>query len=159
MAKRPSFSYFFAQATVEYIIIIALILVLAIIILSVSGFFPSFAYSAQTTDSAKYWAESAYPIAIIDYMQENDKLSLILENRASANIDISEFEVTNAGLAYSRSSIDSIPPGGRSSVILTTISCSGSKTLEYGVEIEYNTDSVSGLEQNGIKPLYIRCKD
>ncbi|MFH1306043.1 MAG: hypothetical protein ABIH83_00095 [Candidatus Micrarchaeota archaeon] len=143
----------------EYIVIIAIVLSIAIIVLGISGFFPSFTYSAQMGDSARYWSSAASPIAIIDFKQTADNFSAIIENRASANIQITGFALSTEDGTYTETGFSSLPPGGRSSVSFNTQSCSGRRMLMYDVQISYDTDHVSGLNQKGLKQLYVQCTD
>lgn len=148
-----------AQASTEYLIIIAVVLVLALVILGLMGGFPSFSYNAQAGDSARYWSSSASPIAIIDFKQTGSALALRVENRAPLAIRLDSLTLTAAG-SYSVSGLPlRLSPGGAATLNLTTESCTGHQSISYGVNITYGTDQVSGLTQAGAKPLYISCSD
>jgi hypothetical protein len=148
-----------AQASTEYLVIIAVVLVLALVILSLMGGFPSFSYNAQAGDSARYWSSSASPIAIVDFKQTGSSLALRVENRASLAISLNSLTLTAAG-SYPASGLPiSLPPGGAATINLTTESCSGHQSISYGVNMTYGTDQVSGLSEGGAKPLYVYCSD
>ncbi len=148
-----------AQASTEYLIIIAVVLVLALVILGLVGGFPSFSYNAQAGDSARYWSSSASPLAIIDFKQTASALSLRVENRAPVAVSLTNMTLTAAG-SYPLSGLPiSLPPGGAATLSVTTESCSGHQGISYGVNITYSTDQVSGLTQSGAKPLYVSCSD
>lgn len=155
----PSSNFLFSkgQASVEYVVILSLVLLLGTIVLAVSGFFPSFSYSSQIGDSSKYWQSTASPLAIIDSTQSSTTLSAVLENRASANIKISSIVLTHESQIYTVMSFPSIPPGGKYIFSLTGPSCNGQSAIAYLVQINYDTDSVASLVQKGIKPLYVQC--
>lgn len=159
MRARPPSSFSKAQASTEYLVLLAIALILAIIGLGVSGFFPSFSYDAQAGDSMRYWANAASPIAIIDAKQSNATLQLELENRASANLHLTGLGMKLRDTTYQPASLPVLPPGGRAAVSLTTVSCTGHQSLSYAVQINYSTDQVGGLAQAGAKPLYITCSD
>lgn len=148
-----------AQASTEYLVIIAVVLVLALVILGLMGGFPSFSYNAQAGDSARYWSSSASPIAIVDFKQTGSALSLRVENRASLAVSLNSLTLTAAG-SYAASGLPlSLPPGGAATLNLTTEPCSGHQSISYGVNITYGTDQVSGLNEGGAKPLYVYCSD
>ena len=155
---RPA-SFQFAQASSEYLIIIAVVLALGLVILGLMGGFPSFSYNAQAGDASRYWASSASPIAIIDFKQAGDALSLRLENRASVAIRIDSFNLTAASHYQYGSLPLNLPPGAAATVSLTTESCTGHQAISYAVSIAYSTDQVSGLSESGTKPLYVSCSD
>lgn len=146
------------QGSLEYIVVLALALTLALVILSVSGIFPSLSYDWQTGDSSSYWSRAAAPIAIVDFKQTGSSLSVVLENKASTNLHLSSLQLSTKS-NYSTSSLPTLPPGGTTSVSLTTESCSGRQVLEYVVQINYSTDQVSSLSERGAKPLYVQCTD
>ena len=148
-----------AQASTEYLVIIAVVLVLALVILGLLGGFPSFSYNAQAGDSARYWSSSASPLAIVDFKQTASALSLRVENRAPVAVRLDGLTLTAAG-SYPLSGLPiSLPPGGAATLNLTTESCSGHESVSYGVNITYSTDQVSGLVEGGTKPLYVSCSD
>ena len=146
------------QGSVEYIVVLALALSLALVILSVSGLFPSLSYDWQTGDSASYWSRAAAPLAIVDFKQTGTNLSVVLENRASTNLHLSSIEFA-AAAQYTATSLPTLPPGGTTLVSLTTQTCSGRQVIEYNVSIHYSTDQVALLSERGAKPLYVQCTD
>ncbi len=149
----------YAQASTEYLVIIAVVLVLALVILGLVGGFPSFSYNAQAGDSVRYWASSASPIAIIDFKQVNSSLSLRVENKAPVAVSITAMSLS-AAATYPISGLPiSLPPGGAATLNLTTESCTGYQSISYAVNITYSTDQVSSLSQSGAKPLYVSCSD
>ena len=148
-----------AQASSEYLIIIAIVLALGLVILGLMGGFPSFSYNAQAGDSARFWASAASPVAIIDFIQTANTLSLRLENRASVAIRIDSLNLTSASVHQLGGLPLSLAPGAASTVSLTTESCSGHQSISYLVNISYSTDQISGLTESGTKPLYVSCSD
>lgn len=157
MQLPPHPPLFRAQAAVEYIIILSVVLILGTIILAITGFFPTFSYGSQVGDSIKYWQTTASPIAIIDTTQSGTTFEAVLENKASANIQITGFKLTHGTTEYNQHTLNSMPPGSKQSFSLTAQDCAGRQTLEYAVQISYNTDSVSSLVQKGVKHLFVQC--
>jgi hypothetical protein len=148
------------QASTEYLVVLAITLALALVVLGVAGFFPSFSYDAQAGDSVQYWARAASPLAIVDSKQTSDNLSIILENHASATLHLTAIHISLPFTSYSPSiTLPTLPPGGRSLVWLTTSSCTGRQTLSYNIQFNYSTDQVSNLTQESAKPLYVQCSD
>ena len=54
-----------AQGATEYLVLLAVVLIIALVSVALLGFFPGMALDAQKTQSKAYWA-SASPIAIVD---------------------------------------------------------------------------------------------
>jgi len=152
-------SFFPAQAATEYVILLSLVLLVSLIAISVTNFFPGFTYSSQSSASQKYWASSS-PIAIIDFTQSGSSFSAVIENRANANIQISSFVFSTKSANYDAAPIPALSPGEKYAISsLSTESCTGRKPMEYDVRIDYATDEVSSLVQTGLKPIYLRCTD
>lgn len=150
-----------AQLSSEYIVILALVLILGAIILALTGFFPSFASNSQVSDSTKYWYSSS-PISIIDAMQDGSDFSAVLENRASATINISKFTIFYDSDSYEHVASPQISiPSGENYILSfspTSFSCDDQSYFLYRIQIDYSLQSIDGLTQTGIKPLYVPCK-
>ena len=54
-----------AQGAVEYLVLLAVVLIIALVSVALLGFFPGMASDAQITQSQIYW-QSASPIAITE---------------------------------------------------------------------------------------------
>ncbi|VVB57518.1 Uncharacterised protein [uncultured archaeon] len=158
-AARPGSAR--AQASTEYLIVLALVLTLALVVLGAFGIFPSFSFSAQTGDSARYWATSASPFLVPDFKQTGSSLSVVLSNSAPVSLILSSASLKIRDTPYSTSTTLplTLPPGGRARLDFTTQSCSGRQVLGYDVNFTYQAGSVSGLYERGAKPLYVQCVD
>jgi len=55
-----------AQGATEYLVLLAVVLIVALVSVALLGFFPGMASDAQETQSKTYWA-SAQPIAIVEW--------------------------------------------------------------------------------------------
>jgi len=55
-----------AQGATEYLVLLAVVLIVALVSVALLGFFPGMAADAQETQSKAYWA-SASPIAIVEW--------------------------------------------------------------------------------------------
>lgn len=159
MSKNSFFSFNKGQSATEYIIILALVLTLALIVFATLTIFPAFSHSAQVGDSIRYWSSAATPIAILDFKQTSSTFEAVLENKADATLVINEFNLSTSSGSYISGSPPTLAPGERAFVNVTTTSCSGAQTLRYDVYINYSTIEVSGLEQKGLKGLYVTCTD
>ena len=152
------------QASTEYLIVLAITLTLALAVLGVVGFFPSFSYDSQVGDSIAYWGNAAAPVSIVGFKQTGANFSATVENRAAANLHLTGFGLTPASssssVAYQpAAALPVLPPGGRAAIAVTAVSCSGHQTLSYAVQINYSTDQVANLTETGAKPLYVQCSD
>jgi archaellin len=56
---------FIGQGATEYLVLLAVVLIIALVSIALLGFFPGMAADAKTTQTQSYW-QSASPIAVID---------------------------------------------------------------------------------------------
>ena len=155
------FSKSSGQGTTEYIILLAIVLTLGLAVMGVLNFFPSFSFNSQSGDSARYWQDSASPIAIVDWTQTGSALQFVIENRASTDLTLTKavLEVEGTSYTITPSPLLALPPGARRTIPISTQSCTGHKVLGYNVYLTYGTEQVPGLMQVGIKPLFVQCSD
>jgi len=146
------------QGTTEYIILLALVLAFGLAVLGIMGFFPMFSYNSQLADSAKYWADSASPIAIIDFKQQGTSFEAVLENRAPLDLNLTSF-ILNSGANYSAALLPALAPGAKSTLLVVAENCSGRKVVSYNVFINYSTEEIANLTQIGEKKLFVQCLD
>jgi len=57
--------FYKGQGATEYLVLLAVVLIVALVSVALLGFFPSMASDAQITQSQMYW-KSASPIAIVE---------------------------------------------------------------------------------------------
>jgi len=65
LASAPTAGTLRAQGATEYLVLLAVVLIVALVSVALLGFFPGMASDAQVTQSRMYW-QSASPIAIIE---------------------------------------------------------------------------------------------
>ena len=65
-APPPAYHAFLAQGATEYLVLLAVVLIVALVSVALLGFFPGMASDAQITQSQMYW-QSATPIAITEW--------------------------------------------------------------------------------------------
>ncbi|MCX8163695.1 MAG: class III signal peptide-containing protein [Candidatus Micrarchaeota archaeon] len=145
------------QTSVEYIILIAVVLSIGLIVLILGGFFPSFSFSSEFQSSKNYW-ENTSPIAIIDSYQQNSTLYLVLKNKANTLINISSIKAVY-GLKEEYSYLQNIVlfPGQSQKIFFSAKNCQKSQNIFYDLTFFYSTQSVSNLSFRGTKPLYLIC--
>ena len=65
LASPPTYRPLLAQGATEYLVLLAVVLIVALVSVALLGFFPGMASDAQLTQSQTYW-QSATPIAILE---------------------------------------------------------------------------------------------
>jgi hypothetical protein len=163
------------QGATEYIVVLAIVLMVALVVVGLLGFFPGFSGDTQVSESSSYWG-TARPFAILDSLQfvatanTLQNVTLVVENHAPSAITVTLVNITslaNGSSAWNSTSV-SFAPGERNSLIILNESavangdlydCTGrsGKTNSYNVTFTYNQDPLSGKKQVGSKPLVVLC--
>jgi len=93
LASAPTAGTLKGQGATEYLVLLAVVLIVALVSVALLGFFPGMASDAQATQSKAYWA-SASPIAITEwgarYMQSPG-------TETYANYTVPYFRIKNNG--------------------------------------------------------------
>ena len=111
------------QGATEYIVVLAIVLMVALVVVGLLGFFPSFSTNTQVTEYTQYWAVQR-PLAILDAAQLSSgnvgqNVTLVIENHGISSITVTKVNVSlsPAGSAASQTGMGS--PGNVTSVALS----------------------------------------
>lgn len=66
LLRSPTYCLLLAQGATEYLVLLAVVLIVALVSVALLGFFPGMASDTQIAQSKSYWS-SASPIAIIEW--------------------------------------------------------------------------------------------
>lgn len=156
-------SWMKAQGASEYLILLAVVLIVGMVAISLLGGFTNIGGDARFVQSNQYWS-GASPVSIQDSSQYNSTLSLDLQNMQSDRIVITNVSVTDP-LGSSTGSAVFSPGitfnGGAKRVVsitnLTACNLSTYNIYEYTVSITYSTNDIAGNVEHGAKPLSGKC--
>lgn len=142
------------QGATEYLVLLAVVLIIALVSIALLGFFPGLAADARITQSSSYWRGEARPFAILDHtFNSTGAGALVLQNNDASGT----FTITSLGVANGTGSVGSgaaFAPGETK-----TITVSGSSTGSAGgvydlnVTITYTTPNGVTSKQYGAKNL------
>lgn len=147
-----------AQGATEYLVLLAVVLIVALVSIALLGFFPGLAGDAKMTQSAAYWKSEASPFSIQEHSVTGSTgaTSLIVQNMDSSGT----FTLTNVSLASSlgscsNSTSTAFGSGETRTILCTDVSISGSAgaTYELNVNITYTTPHGLTKTEFGSKPV------
>ncbi|VVB98491.1 Uncharacterised protein [uncultured archaeon] len=145
-----------AQGSTEYLVLLAVALVVALVVVGILGWFPGLGGGASETQSKTYWA-GAMPFSITVVKLAASGSQMTLSNRLSDQLTLTSIRL-NTVAAYTGSTAFT---GGQENTIAITTTCTAAnsgKTVQYdNVTITYNRGKITGIRQVGDKPLIIRC--
>ncbi|MFA5763222.1 MAG: class III signal peptide-containing protein [archaeon] len=138
------------QGTIEYLVIIAIVVVIALVVVGIllqildQG-------SAIPTESAKIAWKSAEPWAIVDWSVGSDgNLTVVIQNNSHETLDFVAFNLTGSDINDTSATV---PPGApiTRTINVTTKTTSGqySYDKDSNMYIEYNTSNINGKKQFG----------
>lgn len=148
-----------AQGTTEYLIILAVIIVIALVVVGVMGWVPGLSGGITEQQSRAYW-QSTSPFTIVEYKFNAGLTTAELEvQNVSANkLDLTDVQIDGAtavGIGFN----ESFNAGERRLVNLTLAPvCGATGTgFDYAVSFTYDSKNVTGLMQIGDKGLIGKC--
>ena len=147
-----------AQGAPEYLILLAVVLIVGLVAVTLLGGFSDIAPSSRETEGAQYWKGIARPFSIQEWAQHNSTLTLTIKNMEPDKLVITNITIGN---------VSYVPTGGISfgGGATKTISISGLPACDattydfydYDVVIIYSTLNIQGKVQKGEKKLSGPC--
>ena len=131
------------QTATEYLIILAVVIIIALIVVGVLGGIPGIGRGASGRSSAAFW--SSQDIGIKDYaVSESGTDTIIVKNNMRNSVTINDVLVNDFDLETGSSTLG---PGGAKTYTGNIAACSAGQSFSYGVSISYQ-DSVTGASYN-----------
>jgi hypothetical protein len=123
------------QGATEYLVLLAVVLIIALVSIALLGFFPGISSDAKITQSSAYW-KSARPFAILEHAipASTENATLVVQNiESTGTFIITNFSLTGAGgTSYSTTNY-SLPPGTSQSIWVNTTAASPTTPTAGGV--------------------------
>ena len=162
------------QGATEYLILLAVVLIVALASIALLGFFPGMSADTQLAESKAYWSGAARPFQVLDAASTYG----LCGNAAAGgyvlsmqNTEISTLTITNisvdgsSGFCISGAAAPNAPvslgPGERKALsVITSASaspCTEGKVAQMNLNITYSTGYLPNKVQSGTKKLALRC--
>ncbi|MEM3555437.1 MAG: hypothetical protein QXF56_01830 [Candidatus Micrarchaeia archaeon] len=150
-----------AQAAIEYLIILAVVVIIALIVIGVIGGFPGMTRGISERDSAAYWAGADIGITRYYLSKTAAASQLVIRNNRLFQINLTSIKFDGGSNILNYTDGVLISPGSAVLVNLTGTSCANiGETVTKNVEIQYK-DATYGVTYTftGEKPLVGTCQD
>lgn len=154
------------QGATEYLVLLAVVLIVAMVAIALLGFFPGLAGDAKKTQSDAYWRGEARPFAILEHSQTGGTLTVVLQNVEAEQRSLALINISGQGATFTSNSTvlnntNQYFPAGekRTFAIVGTSNCTASSTYEYQVTLVYNNsdNTITNQRQYGAKTLVGKC--
>jgi hypothetical protein len=143
------------QGATEYLVILAVVLIVALVVIALLGFFPGVGGAARESQSASYWS-GAQPFSITAFKVTGTNATLTMQNRLSEKLILNNISFDGNDGNTSNVTFKGGEEKTTSGTLSTTCGSSGSG-FEYAIIITYTQGSVTGKKQFGDKPLVGKC--
>jgi len=144
------------QVSTEYLVILAIVLVVALIVVYLVGGFSGIGSGTIETASKNYWA-GASPFSIKTVKAMDTDLELEIQNNDLERLTITDITVDNASVFSTSTQFNS----GDSKVVTGTLGANcgtTGQTYTYNnVVITYTKGSITDMVEVGAKPLVGKC--
>lgn len=145
-----------AQGSTEYLMVMAVVILVALVVVSILGGFPGFGLSGSEQQSRNYW-ESATPFSIVNIKVSGNSVQMDVKNGFSQRLDLTNITFDGADIGAG----PRIFGAGQTITLAGTIpafNCASSQYYEFTqVVFAYRQGPVAGLTQTGDKPLIGKC--
>jgi len=161
-----SFKFRKGQGATEYLVLLAVVLIVAMVAIALLGFFPGLSYDAKKSEADAYW-RSVKPFQIIGHTIPSSgvdpTLTLVLQNADSDQMQIQNLTVAGSGYSTSNFTASSMYLSAGETrnfqVGLIGAACASGTIYEMGVNFTYadSATGLSGLTQPGVKTIIGKC--
>ena len=143
------------QVSTEYLVILAIVLVVALVVVYLVGGFAGLGAGSLETQSKNYWGSTS-PFSITTLKAAGTELDLRLQNNDLQQLVITDISIGGVSALSGNVSFTS---GEAKALNLTVADCGASSSpFTYNdVTITYNKGSITALKQIGTKPLVGKC--
>jgi len=155
------------QGTIEYLVIIAIVIVIALVVVGLLLQVMNSGSGVPETQAKATW-KSVEPFAIIDWGKSGQELTLVLQNNSGETTGFNNFQLTSdanisAGAANSDANISakSLATGGTYTITVDTgDDCASGTKFSYpksGITFDYNSPNINNKTQNAVADIIGTC--
>lgn len=151
-------SHLRGQGATEYLVLLAVVLIIALVSIALLGFFPGLASDAKITQSNSYWQGDARPFHVIEHAYSaGGTLSLILQNvEATGTYTLTAINISFTNTTgYSYTTATSFAPGETKNISIIGVLPVGTSGSLYELNVNLSYTSPNSLSGKfvGSKPI------
>jgi len=144
------------QVSTEYLVILAVVLVVALIVVALVGGMSPVSTGVSESQSKNYWLSVA-PVSISSWKYSGTALDLTLQNMGGQKVTVSSISIGGSSVFSTNTSL---AVGETKTVTATMGSSCGSAGATFeltNISISYGMGTVTGLLQKGDKAMAGKC--
>jgi uncharacterized protein (UPF0333 family) len=144
------------QVSTEYLVILAIVLVVALVVVYLVGGFAGMGAGTMETQSQQAWGTAA-PFSITILKQSGTTLQMELQNNDVDTLMLTDIYMDSASVFSGNTSFSSGEKKVVNATIATPCGAVGSAFSHKDVVITYNKGPIAGKTEVGSKPLIGKC--
>ena len=145
-----------AQGTTEYLIILAVIIVIALVVVGVLTFIPGLGGGISEQQSQSYWnGASPFGLLAVKLNSTGSIIQITLQNNTSQKLTLNNVGIGSKII----NDTNTLNPGEKKSLLLgaVTDTCTAGARFSTDVNFNYATTDLNGLMQKGDKTWVGKC--
>jgi len=146
------------QGATEYLVLLAVVLMIALVSIALLGFFPGLAGDAKKTQSDSYW-KSARPFGVVEHTQAGagTTFTIMVQNNDPDQRKITALAAEGGCTLAAQTAL--LNAGEKKQYVLASCTACGATgaAYEHYLNITYDTNDLTSLKQIGTKPLVGKC--
>jgi len=144
------------QVSTEYLVILAIVLVVALVVVYLVGGFAGMGVGTMETQSQQAWG-SAAPFAITSWKQTGTTLSLEMQNNDVDTLILTGISMDGASVFANSTTFTSGQKQVVTATVATACGAAGTSFSHQSVVITYNKGGITGKAQAGSRPIVGKC--
>lgn len=150
------------QGATEYLVLLAVVLIVAMVAIALLGFFPGITTDAQIGQSKAYWSGTARPFGVSEHSQSGQNLTLIVMNSDAEQRALTNISVSGSGGngSYGNTSGNYFSGGERKSIVIPMSgACVSGRPYQYKLNFTFNNadGTIKNQLEIGAKDLIGTC--
>jgi uncharacterized protein (UPF0333 family) len=144
------------QVSTEYLVILAIVLVVALVVVYLVGGFAGMGVGTMETQSMQAWGTAA-PLAITCWKQAGTVLQLEIQNNDVDQLVLTGITMDGASVYSSNTTYTSGEKKVITATTATTCGAAGASFSHENVILTYNKGTIAGKTETGIRPIVGKC--
>jgi len=143
------------QGATEYLIILAVIIVIALVVVGVMGWFPGLSGGINEQQSKAYW-ESASPLALTSWKITGSNTQFTVQNNSTKKLTLTD--ITVDGVALGLTDVNINAGANTTPAASANKTCTSGQSYSFDVSISYDeAGGISSMTETGAKPVVGIC--
>jgi len=146
------------QVSTEYLVILAIVLVVALVVVYLVGGFAGMGAGTMETQSMQAWGTAA-PLAITSWKQTGTTLDLEIQNNDVDALILTGISMDGAAVTTTPANA-TFASGEKKVIVATTAAACGAAGASFShqnVILSYDKGAITGKTETGVRPIVGKC--